>query len=171
MSLYLIALASLLIHEWAHGWTAARLGDPLPRLLGRHSLDPTAHLSIVGSVVVPVGLIALGLPVLGWGRPVPVSSVQLGRRALLIVLVAGPGANLLLAAVGMALGWSELVRVNLAIGLFNLLPVGPLDGRRILRTIQADGPAPDPDKIYIAREKTGPPHTWLEFIVPKGQED
>lgn len=128
----LAALGSLVMHEWAHGLTAALLGDPLPRLLGRHRPDPLAHLAPFGSIVLPAALVALGLPPAGWGRPVPFSPARLGRRRALLVLGAGPMVNLVLAAVGAAFGWRALLHVNLALALFNLLPVGTLDGRRIL---------------------------------------
>lgn len=135
MTLVLIAIGSLLVHEWAHGWTAVRLGDPLPRLLGRHWPDPFAHLAPVGSILLPVTMAVAGLPPVGWGRVMPFSSVRLGCRRSLVVLVAGPAANLLLAGIGAVVGWHGLVHANLALALFNLLPVGTLDGRRILHLL------------------------------------
>lgn len=136
MSTLLIALGSLVVHEWAHGWTAAALGDPLPRLLGRHRPNPFAHLSPVGSLLLPITLAAVGLPPVGWGRPLPFSSARLGRRRSLVVLAAGPAANLFLALVGLLAGWRDLAVVNAVLCGFNLLPLGTLDGRRILHTIR-----------------------------------
>lgn len=136
MTLTLIAIGSLLVHEWAHGLTAVALGDRLPRLLGRHWPDPLAHLHPFGSILLPIALAAFGLPPIGWGRPLPFSAVRLGRRRSLLVLAAGPAANLVLAAVGAVVGWREVVLVNLALCGVNLVPLGTLDGRRILHTIR-----------------------------------
>lgn len=139
MTLTLIAIGSLLVHEWAHGLTAVALGDRLPRLLGRHWPDPLAHLSPLGSFLLPLTLAAFGLPPIGWGRAMPFSSVRLGRPRSVAVLAAGPAANLLLALVGMLVGWRELAVVNIAVGSFNLLPIRPLDGGRILHVLRHGG--------------------------------
>lgn len=136
MTLTLIAIGSLLLHEWAHGLTAVALGDRLPRLLGRHWPDPLAHLSPIGSFLLPLTLAAFGLPPIGWGRAMPFSSVRLGRVRSIAVLAAGPAANFVLAIVGLLAGWRELVGVNLALAGFNLLPLGTLDGRRILHVLR-----------------------------------
>lgn len=139
MTIVLIAIGSLLVHEWAHGWTAVRLGDPLPRLLGRHWPDPFAHLAPVGSFLLPITLAAVGLPPVGWGRPLPFSSARLGRRRSLVVLAAGPAANFFLALVGLLAGWRDLAVVNAVLCGFNLLPLGTLDGRRILHVLRHGG--------------------------------
>src|SRR5690606_38463056 len=89
VTLTLIAIGSLLVHEWAHGLTAAALGDPIPRLLCRHWPDPFAHLHPVGSILLPIAMAAFGLPPIGWGRPLPFSAALLGRRRSLLVLAAG----------------------------------------------------------------------------------
>ena len=136
MTLVLVAIGSLLMHEWAHGAVAAALGDPIPRLLGRHWPDPFAHLAPVGSLALPIALAVAGLPPVGWGRPLPFSTVRLGRRRSLLVLAAGPAANLVLAVVGAVAGWRDPVVVNLALAGFNMVPLGTLDGRRIVHLLR-----------------------------------
>lgn len=95
----LVLLLSISAHEAAHAWIADRCGDPTARLLGRVSLNPARHLDPIGSVLLPLMLITLGLPVYGWGRPVPVQAKNLRRpyRQMLLVSSAGPAVNLLLA--------------------------------------------------------------------------
>ena len=149
-------LFSLTIHEMSHALAADWCGDPTARLLGRVSLNPMVHLDAVGSVFLPLILaMSPGGFVFGWAKPVPVNTGNLknGRRDFWIVAVAGPasnlvlavGASLLLGAIPNQIGSSEvtqaepltdglglLVRLNLLLALFNMLPVPPLDGGNIL---------------------------------------
>ncbi len=144
----LIALfISLPLHEFAHAWTADRLGDDTPRMYGRLSLNPFRHLDIIGSLM----LIFAGF---GWAKPVPVNVEVLNRRspaALMWTSIAGPLSNLLLAAfiaiplrlqlvpyqTGTGIFPSlhtiltRIILVNLCLFLFNLLPISPLDGDKI----------------------------------------
>ncbi len=137
----LVALiVSLSIHEFAHALVATRLGDPTPRMLGRLTINPAAHLD-------PVGSILLLLTGFGWGKPVPINPTQIkgGRRGVAWVSLAGPASNFLLAIFfGLLLRFRlfpanslfpdlALVFVSLNVGLmvFNLLPFGPLDGFKI----------------------------------------
>jgi len=152
---------AIVLHELAHGWVARALGDDTAARAGRLSLNPLRHLDPVGSFLVP-GLLAAGAyatgtrPVLfGWARPVPIDGSRLRhpRRDMVLVALAGPLTNLLLAiaasaalatlahttapGAGGALGLAaELlvvtVVVNCVLGVFNLLPVPPLDGGRVL---------------------------------------
>lgn len=155
---FAVLLGSLTVHEAAHAWTADRLGDPTARLLGRVSLNPAVHADPIGTVLFPLIAFLTGVPIIGWARPVPVSRHHLRcpRRDFVLVAAAGPASNLLLAVLasvalslaapsdlspfdeagdprgtpGAVLGL--LLRVNLLLTVFNLMPVPPLDGGNVL---------------------------------------
>jgi len=97
----LVLLLAVSVHEAAHAWTAQRRGDSTAALLGRATLSPLAHLDLLGSLLLPLLLIAFGLPVFGWGRPTPVVTQNLrrGERDDLLVTAAGSVANATLAVV------------------------------------------------------------------------
>ncbi|HAU31169.1 MAG: Peptidase M50 [Desulfotomaculum sp. 46_296] len=134
----------LTFHEYAHGWTADRLGDRTARYHGRLTLNPVAHVDVVG-------LIMLFIAGFGWAKPVPVNPLNLlgdMRRSLMLVSLAGPAANLLVAVLGAVLlglgGWkisygseifNKIIILNLLLAIFNLIPVPPLDGSKILAGI------------------------------------
>jgi len=144
-----VFLLALTIHEFAHGWLATRLGDPTARLQGRLTLNPMAHLD-------PIGTIAIVLIGFGWARPVPVDYRYLKRprQDMMLIAAAGPISNLLLAAVcaffyrmipwavaGPEWEWLLFplrimlrtgVWVNVVLAIFNLLPIPPLDGSRVV---------------------------------------
>ncbi|OHA56685.1 MAG: hypothetical protein A2114_02315 [Candidatus Vogelbacteria bacterium GWA1_51_14] len=144
-------IMSVVIHEVAHGAVAGLLGDPTARLAGRLTLNPLKHLDPIGSVVVPaiMALLPGGL-IFGWAKPVPYNPFNLraGQWGPALVAAAGPASNLLLAIFfGLVLRFglpaglisaaaSEfvilIVFVNLVLMLFNLIPVPPLDGSKIL---------------------------------------
>ena len=144
-------LLAITVHEYAHGLVADRLGDPTPRIAGRLSLNPIKHLDPVGTIVFFL------TRMIGWAKPVPVNPLNLknGERSMVWVALAGPFSNLLLAVVGKVLyegffsaglhqslpqSWSlplllmirTGIMLNLALALFNLIPIPPLDGGRIL---------------------------------------
>ena len=143
-----VLLISLTIHEAAHAWTADKLGDPTARMLGRVSLNPLVHIDWIGTVLLPLLSAISGLPLIGWAKPVPVRTSNLGhpRRDFMIVAAAGPISNLLQAIVAalvfrvlfgseweLAL-WvlARAVEINLLLAFFNLIPVPPLDGGNVL---------------------------------------
>ena len=135
IELIAVAMCSMVIHEWAHAAVADLEGDPVPRDMGRVTLNPFAHLDPFGTALVPVvTYAALGIA-LGWCRPVPLGPWYLrrGRRSHALVLAAGPAANLVLAGLCALCGYGTGARVNLALAAFNLLPIGSLDGGRLLR--------------------------------------
>lgn len=144
---WLVALwLSLAVHEWAHAAAADALGDDTARLLGRKSLDPFAHIDPVGTFLLPL----LGVP-FGWAVPVPVQPHRFrvfASTGLWLTAAAGPASNLVVAVLAAGLyrvfiavgpsvagiGWllETLVPLNLSLALFNLLPIPPLDGSRIV---------------------------------------
>jgi len=154
-------LFAITLHEAAHGYVARHFGDMTAYAQGRISLNPARHIDLMGTIVVPIAILALsklaggaGL-LFGWAKPVPVnySALRRPRQNMLWVAAAGPGANL-----AMALGWTLLLKiflalpdnyfstpmrmmcqagmeVNVILMLLNLLPILPLDGGRIVASL------------------------------------
>ena len=134
-------------HEFAHAWVAERLGDDTPRLDGRVTLNPMAHVDWLGTVILPAATSLLSGGFLGWGRAVRTNPAKLrgGLNGLALVALAGPLSNIvfaiLLGAVAalaavrapmLAAFAGEGVRLSLYLAIFNLLPVPPLDGSKLL---------------------------------------
>ena len=155
--LFLVLLASISIHEWAHAFAADKLGDPLPRSEGRVTLDPRAHIDPIGTILIPLVMIFIspGFSIIGWGKPVRISlpNPKTRRRDDLLITIAGPLSNLLIALGAtffFALIFSlipeghksvdaildvfrTIVYLNCVLFVFNLLPVPPLDGSHFLK--------------------------------------
>jgi Zn-dependent protease len=145
---------AIVLHEISHGWVANAFGDPTARDLGRLSPNPVRHVDPVGTVALPLILAVSGAPVFGWAKPVPVVAQRLRnpRVHMMIVALAGPGMNLLLAMLaGIVLalvrpdgppgGTAELflllnllnfIAINLFLAIFNLLPLPPFDGGHVV---------------------------------------
>ncbi|MBU0750460.1 site-2 protease family protein [Patescibacteria group bacterium] len=145
-----VLIVSIIIHEVAHGYAAYALGDPTAKLAGRLTLNPVPHIDLVGSILIP-GLLVLSQSTLlfGWAKPVPYNPYNLknARWGEAIVGFAGVGTNLLLAVIfalvarftfgtgleAFTAPAATIAFVNLFLGMFNLIPLPPLDGYTVLR--------------------------------------
>ena len=153
-----ILIMSVVIHEVSHGYAASMLGDDTARYQGRLTLNPLKHLDPVGSVVVPSIAYFLGGFIFGWAKPVPYNPYNLrpGRWSEAIVAAAGPLSNISIALVfGLFLRIypanpaivsiiSIIVFINILLAIFNLMPIPPLDGSKLLFAIF-------PDKLFQIR--------------------
>jgi Zn-dependent protease len=134
-------------HEFAHAWVATRLGDDTPRLQGRLTLNPLAHVDWLGTAILPFLTSLFTGGFLGWGKPVMTNTAKLkgGRNGLALVALAGPGSNVVMAvilamvarlALPIAPAFANFaatgVELSLYLAIFNLLPVPPLDGSKLL---------------------------------------
>lgn len=138
---------AVILHEVAHGYAAYRLGDPTARDAKRLTLNPIAHIDLFGSIILPLFLLASGSRVLfAWAKPVPFNPAYFKDRqkGIMIVGMAGPVVNFLMALMAgalfrlmpstglMALFMFVMCLTNLILGLFNMIPIPPLDGSRVV---------------------------------------
>lgn len=148
--LYIILVASLSIHEWAHARSAEKLGDPTPRADGRVTLNPLVHIDPIGTLVFPLVCIFIlpGSFLFGWARPVMIQPGYFKHRARdsMLVAAAGPASNLAIALAATVVGailfrvnpqtfeiFGLVIMLNVVLAVFNLLPIPPLDGSHLLR--------------------------------------
>ncbi len=175
-----VLLFSLTIHEMAHAVTADWYGDPTARRLGRISLNPLVHLDPVGSLLLPLMAFYFGGFIFAWAKPVPVNPANLKnhRRDFLVIAAAGPasnivlaiGASVLLGAVPGGLGAAEgipavlatlglfMVRFNVMLAVFNMLPIPPLDGGTVLAGLL-------PETLAAGYDRLIRPYGFLILIV------
>ncbi|MEK7187843.1 MAG: site-2 protease family protein [Patescibacteria group bacterium] len=150
----IVLVFSVIIHEISHGYVAEYLGDPTARMAGRLTLNPARHVDLFGSIILPLILILTGQPVIGWAKPVPYNPYNLKdpQKGGGLIALAGPLSNLVVAAIlGLCIRLLALFPVlsgvqaellitmfgltmalNIALALFNLLPIPPIDGSKVL---------------------------------------
>jgi len=167
---FIVFYFSISFHECAHAWAAYRNGDDTARLMGRMTLNPIAHIDPIGTVIVPLFMLFSSFRLIGWARPVPVNPLRFRnyRRGELETSLAGPLSNLILAIgailllrliLKLAPAWDVPIGflataafLNIALCVFNLIPIYPLDGSHIL-------------KIFLSRQAV---ETYDRFITPYG---
>ncbi|MFH1368827.1 MAG: site-2 protease family protein [Elusimicrobiota bacterium] len=149
-----ILLFSVILHEVAHGWMARRFGDDTAYLMGRLTFNPIPHIDVVGTLILPAICLLTGAPVFGWAKPVPVNPYRLNnpQKDMVWVALAGPLSNISLVMFSSLVLWADrsflalpeglsfavqtlffiLLYMNIILFVFNLIPVPPLDGSRVV---------------------------------------
>lgn len=161
-------IVAIVLHEISHGWVANAFGDPTARDLGRLSPNPIRHVDPIGTVVLPLILAVTGAPVFGWAKPVPVVAQRMRnpRVHMMLVALAGPGMNLLLAMLAgivlalvrpngppegagqlfLLMNLFNFIAINLFLAVFNLLPLPRFDGGHVV-----EGLLPRPLALHYAK--------------------
>ncbi len=178
----IVLVFSAVIHEVSHGFVAEKLGDPTARLQGRLTLNPLKHLDPFGSVILPLLLSLLpGGIIFGWAKPVPYNPFNLKNpeKGAALIALAGPVSNLFIAAVLSAvyrlipfLSYgnqtlliageliSAIVLINIVLGIFNLVPIPPLDGAKVILPLIPDR-ARNFKRFFYEQNQYG----WIFLIV------
>ena len=151
--IYIIPLLfAITLHEAAHGWVASKLGDHTARMMGRVTLDPTKHIDPIGTIAIPLVLLLSSSGfIFGWAKPVPINfnALRNGKNGMIWVALAGPGANIVMAICWLFLMIISIkmnitvltemgrvgILVNCVLAVFNLLPIPPLDGSRVISAL------------------------------------
>ena len=158
VAVFLVSFFSIILHELMHGVTAYLLGDQTAKLSGRLTLNPLKHIDPVMSIILPMCLALMGMPIFGGAKPVPINTRNLrgGEWGFALVAIAGPITNFLLAFIFFLIGyWTGAldaglsnfgsavcyagVFMNIGLCLFNLIPIPPLDGSRVLYALAPEG--------------------------------
>jgi len=178
---FVVLYFSISFHECAHAWAANRNGDDTARLMGRMTLNPLPHLDIIGTVIIPVvSFLTSGFALIGWGKPVPVNPVRFRnyRRGEIETSLAGPLSNLILVVGALLLTkfvlkiapvWArtnpvpvtflgQVAALNMALFLFNLIPIYPLDGSHILKNFLSRQALEVYDRLIS-------PYGWIILLV------
>jgi Zn-dependent protease len=173
IALYLALIISLVVHEYMHALAGYLLGDETAKRMGRLTLNPLAHADIVGTILLPMMAVISHFPVIGWAKPVPLNQYNLRDQKWgpTIVALAGPFSNFFMAAIFLGalaalLGAAHfsvfnllvvflgyLVIINVSLGLFNFIPVPPLDGSKLLSALLD---APKYRRFLFMLETRGP---------------
>lgn len=156
-----VLIFSAILHEIMHGFVAERLGDPTARLAGRLTLNPIKHIDPFMSILLPLLLIVSGSPVIfGAAKPVPVDPFNLkdGKKDMALVALAGPLTNIIIAIISaLLLRFTNspilylILHLNLLLAVFNLLPIPPLDGSKIVAMFLPDRQA----SVYLSISSIG----------------
>lgn len=156
---FLVIIPSAIFHEYMHGWVADRLGDPTARYAGRLTLNPLVHIDPWGTIIMPLVLLVIsgGSFLFAYAKPVPYNPYNLRDQKYgpLLIAIAGPGSNFFLAAIfgilfqllpvgTMTPFLLTIIAANIGLGVFNLVPIPPLDGSKVLFAFL-------PDSLYRLR--------------------